>query len=137
MDELDGSFYYGYDQSSQLTSELRTGDDPFAPLYNYTYTYDGVGNRRVLDKGSEIVESTYNAADELTGTQTFGPAVAGESAFEPFTRAPYSRNAFALNLPLAAGRRYTIEDATLSLVGATGTWDASHRWDLALQSRTA
>ncbi|MBI2301712.1 MAG: hypothetical protein HYU66_22650 [Armatimonadetes bacterium] len=72
----------------------------------------------------QFVESSYNAADELTGTQTFGPAVASESAFEPFTRAPYSRNAFALNLPLAAGRRYTIEDATLSLVGATGTWDA-------------
>jgi len=55
----------------------------------------------------------------------------------PVVRAPYSRDALALNVPLSPGAKYTVDSAAVSLVGAAGTWDAADHWTVSLQSRTA
>ncbi len=67
-----------------------------------------------------------------------GEPAAGPTSLVPtFLAARYSRDALGLVLPLAASHRYTVESAAVSLVGATGTWDAGNNWTVALSSRSA
>jgi len=69
VEELDGTFEYGYDASNQLISERRSG----ASAYAISYTYDAVGNRLAVDQSGAAARSgwlgrseyAYNAADEL------------------------------------------------------------------------
>ncbi len=64
--ELDGSrVTCGYDESYQLTSEVRSGTWP----YDIAYQYDGASNRLVKVKDGQRTTSTYNAAQELTVIQ--------------------------------------------------------------------
>jgi RHS repeat-associated protein len=61
--ELDGvRVTYGYDATSQLTQEQRSG----ANTYDTSYQYDPVGNRLVKDDSGALTTYSYNVADELT-----------------------------------------------------------------------
>ncbi len=65
--EADGSVVtWSYDPTYQLTNEKRSG----ATAYNITYVYDGVGNRTLMVNSGAATTYAYNAADELTTSQT-------------------------------------------------------------------
>jgi RHS repeat-associated protein len=61
--ELDGSHVaYGYDDCYKLTSEVRTGANP----YTISYGYDNVGNRLSQTKDGQATTYMYNNRDQLT-----------------------------------------------------------------------
>src|SRR5207244_3051180 len=63
--EQDGSVVnYGYDGAHRLTSESRTGTNP----YSKTYVVDGVGNRTSQTVGGVTTTFTLNTDDELSAT---------------------------------------------------------------------
>ncbi len=65
--EADGSAVtWSYDRTSQLTNENRTG----TASYNITYAYDPVGNRTLMVNDGALTTQTYNAANELSTSQT-------------------------------------------------------------------
>lgn len=61
---------YGYDDIYQLTSETRTGTNP----YTITYQYDPAGNRTQMIKNSVPTNYTYNTKNQLL-TETTGGTV--------------------------------------------------------------
>lgn len=61
--EQDGStITYGYDWGSRLTSEVRTGTNP----YSISYGLDLVGNRTSQTVGAVSTAFSYSDDDELT-----------------------------------------------------------------------
>jgi RHS repeat-associated protein len=67
--ENDGSVVtYTYDDIYQLTSEIRTGTNP----YSITYQYDAVGNRTQMVKNSITTDYTYNNDNQLITELTNG-----------------------------------------------------------------
>jgi RHS repeat-associated protein len=78
--ELDGSRVdFGYDPSYKLTSEERTGINP----YSIDYMYDNVGNRLTKIENGSTTTYSYNTRDQLTtesssaGTITYNYDAAG------------------------------------------------------------
>ena len=68
--EADGSAVsYGYDGQGHLTSEGRTGTNP----YSKTYTVDGEGNRTAESVGGVSTSFTYDNDDELNSTVGASP----------------------------------------------------------------
>ncbi len=66
--ELDGSrVTYGYDEVSQLTSEVRSGTWP----YDIQYEYDGCMNRKRMIESGAVTSYSHNAANELLVVQPF------------------------------------------------------------------
>ena len=60
--ELDGSVVtFGYDALHRLTSDVRTGTNP----YNIAYTYDAAGNRLTRVKDGVTTNYAYDAADRM------------------------------------------------------------------------
>ena len=59
VQEIGGSYAYGYDRSYQLTHEERSGTNP----YSVTYTYDGPGNRLTKVDGGATTVYSYDAAN--------------------------------------------------------------------------
>ncbi|MDE2127142.1 MAG: hypothetical protein KGJ62_11170 [Armatimonadetes bacterium] len=55
---------FGYDWGSRITSETRTGSNP----YSISYTVDPVGNRTGETVGSTSTSFTMDNDDELTST---------------------------------------------------------------------
>lgn len=67
VSEADGSTVsYGYDWGGRLTSEIRTGTNPFS----VTYALDGAGNRTSQTVGSATTTFTLNTDDQLTATSS-------------------------------------------------------------------
>jgi RHS repeat-associated protein len=67
--ENDGSVVsYSYDDIYQLTSETRTGTNP----YTNAYQYDSVGNRTQMVKDGTTTNYTYNNNNQLTAETTDG-----------------------------------------------------------------
>jgi len=61
--ELDGSVVtFSYDALHRLTSDVRTGTNP----YNISYTYDPAGNRLTRVKDGVTTKNSYDAADRMT-----------------------------------------------------------------------
>jgi len=70
--EHDGSaVVYAYDDIYQLTSETRTGTNP----YSITYQYDDVGNRTQMIKNAVTTNYVYNENNQLL-TETAGGTTA-------------------------------------------------------------
>jgi RHS repeat-associated protein len=70
--EHDGSAVtYAYDNIYQLTSETRTGTNP----YTITYQYDNVGNRTQMIKNAVTTNYTYNNNNQLLTETTGGTTV--------------------------------------------------------------
>jgi RHS repeat-associated protein len=66
VSELDGSVTtYGYDATSQLTGEQRTGTNPYSILYSY----DAAGNRLTKTQNGAVTTSSYNALNQLVRQQ--------------------------------------------------------------------
>jgi len=69
-DELDGSrTTFGYDALHRVTSDVRTGTNP----YNIAYTYDPAGNRLTRVKDGVTTNYAYDAADRMltAGSDTY------------------------------------------------------------------
>ena len=90
-----------YDNTYQLVNEQRSGSNS----YNITYTYGPRGNRQVLINGGVRTTSSYNAANELTASQTV-------SGVTTYTYDP-------------AGNLLTSQSPTNQLT--TNTWDVENR----------
>ncbi len=72
VSEADGSAVtYSYDDIYQLTSETRTGTNP----YSITYQYDDIGNRAQMVKNAVTTNYTYNNNNQLL-TETADGATA-------------------------------------------------------------
>lgn len=66
VSELDGSItHYGYDATSQLMSEGRTGVN----AYSISYGYDAAGNRLTKMQDGAVTTSIYNALNQLVRQQ--------------------------------------------------------------------
>lgn len=75
------------------------------------------------------------AAGGVNLTVTGEPSGSAATSLPPLVPGPYDRSSLALAIPLPAGRQYELADATVTLIGATGTWDAGNCWRAALQRR--
>ena len=61
VSEVDGTLVtFGYDTTSQLVLEQRSGSE----AYNISYTYDPNGNRNTQSSSGAVTEYQYNAANE-------------------------------------------------------------------------
>jgi RHS repeat-associated protein len=58
------TFYYTYDRTEQLTSEIIKAPD-LSTLYSFEYEYDGAGNRMRMIRDGGNTYYTYNKANEL------------------------------------------------------------------------
>ncbi|MCC7494451.1 MAG: RHS repeat protein [Fimbriimonadaceae bacterium] len=127
VDEIEGTWYYGYDRTQQLTSEQRTG----SYAYHTTYTYDAVGNRLLMERQTgQVTTYVYDLADQVRQSESnaaVGDQSATVCALRELTAGPYSQAAVAMSHELSADE-FRVEQTSIAVVGAAGTWDAANCW---------